>query len=89
VAFAVLLHPKALKELETIEKTVKSKIKENLKELKYRPEEAGKRLKYSDFWSMRVGDYRVICEIHRDKKQVLIIFIGHRNKVCESFSLMF
>ena len=89
MAFVVLLHPKAAKALDKIEEPVRPRIMEKLRELRNRPEEVGKRLKYSDFWSLRVGDYRAIYEINRDKNQVIILFIGHRKKVYDDFSKMF
>jgi len=89
VAFTVLLHPKAVKALEKIERSLKSRIIEKLRELEDSPEKAGKSLKYSDFWSLRVGDYRAIYEIDRGKKQVIVLFIGHREKVYDDFSKMF
>jgi len=89
VTFTVLLHPKAVKALKKIEEQIKLRITEKLRELKNRPERVGKRLKYSEFWSLRVGDYRAIYEIDRDKNQVIILFIGHRKKVYDDFSKMF
>jgi Cytotoxic translational repressor of toxin-antitoxin stability system len=89
VTFTVLLHPKAVKALKKIEEQIKLRITEKLRELKNRPERVGKRLKYSEFWSLRVGDYRAIYEINRDKNQVVILFIGHRKKVYDDFSKMF
>lgn len=32
-------------------------------------------------WRYRVGDYRIICEIHDTKLLVLAIAIGHRREV--------
>jgi mRNA-degrading endonuclease RelE of RelBE toxin-antitoxin system len=48
----------------------------------------GKQLKLSDFWSLRIGDYRAIYEIDREKNQVVIIFIGHQKNVYDDFSKM-
>ena len=89
MALTVLLHPKAVKALEKIEEQIRSRITEKLRELRNRPERVGRRLKYSEFWSLRVGDYRAIYEINRDKNQVVILFIGHRKKVYDDFSKMF
>ena len=88
MTFKVLLHPKAAKALEKLEKSTKRRIIEKLKELGDKPEEIGNRLKYSDFWSLRIGDYRAIYEINRDRKQVVILFIGHRKRVYDDFSKM-
>jgi mRNA interferase RelE/StbE len=89
LAFGVFLHPKAAKALERIEESVRLRIVERLRELRDSPERVGKRLKFSDFWSVKVGDYRVIYEIDRDKNRVVVLFIGHRRKVYDDFSKMF
>jgi mRNA interferase RelE/StbE len=89
VAFAVLLHPRVARDLDKIERFVRQRIREQLRMLKDRPERAGKQLKFSDFWSLRVGDYRAIYEIDRKKRQVIVLFIGHRKKVYDDFSKMF
>ncbi len=89
MAFAVLLHPRAARDLDKIERFVRQRIREQLRMLKDRPERAGKQLKFSDFWSLRVGDYRAIYEIDRKKRQVIALFIGHRKKVYDDFSKMF
>jgi len=88
VTFKVLLHPKAAKELQRIEKQIRTRIIESAKQLCENPDKLGKPLKQSDYWSLRVGDYRVIYEINQDKKQAVILFIGHRSKVYDDFSKM-
>ncbi len=87
--FAVLLHPKAAKALEKIEKQTRLRMKDRLKELRDRPEKIGKPLKYTNFWSVRVGDCRAIYEVNRDKNPVILLFIGHGKKVYDDFSKMF
>jgi len=86
VTFTILLHPKAAKALKKIEKQTRSKITEKLRDLKNHPERTGKRLKHSDFWSLRAGDYCAIYEINIDKNQVIILYIGHRKKVYDDVS---
>jgi len=89
VVFTVLLHPKAAKELEKIENTTKARIVETLRDLKDNPERVGKILRHSNFWSLRVGDYRAIYEIDRTRKQVVVLFVGHRKRVYDDFSKLF
>lgn len=88
MSFSVLLHPKAAKELEKVDCEIRARIVERLKELKDN-QEIGRILRYSNFWSLRVRDYRVIYEIDRTKKQVIILFIGHRSNVYDDFSKLF
>jgi mRNA interferase RelE/StbE len=88
VSFKVLLHPKAAKELQKTEKNIRTRLIESAKQLRENPDKVGKALKQSDFWSLRVGDYRVIYEIDKNKNQVIILFVGHRSKVYADFSKM-
>ena len=88
MTFKVLLHPKASKELQKIEKQIRTRIIESAKQLYENPDKLGKPLKQVDYWSLIVGDYRVIYEIDQNKKQVVVLFIGHRSKVYDDFSKM-
>ena len=40
-----------------------------------------KKLKSRDAWRIRVGDYRVIYEIHDRVLQILVITVGHRRGI--------
>jgi mRNA interferase RelE/StbE len=40
-----------------------------------------KKLKGRDAWRIRVGDYRVIYEIHGRVLQILVITVGHRREI--------
>jgi mRNA interferase RelE/StbE len=88
VTFKVLLHPKAAKELQKTEKHIRTRIIESAKQLRENPDKIGKPLKQSDFWSLRIGDYRVIYQIDQNINQVVILFVGHRSKVYDDFSKM-
>ena len=85
MGYAVLLHPKASKELENLEKSISERIKKKLRELSTDPEK-GERLKHSDFWRLRIGEYRAIYEIDHKNENVIILFIGHRKDVYDDFS---
>jgi mRNA interferase RelE/StbE len=89
VPYTVLLHPKAAYALNKMDEQLKKRITEHLKELINHPQKSGKHMKYSEFWSLRIGDYRAIYEINTDKKQVTILYIGHRKKVYDDFSKLF
>ena len=89
MTFAVLLHPKASQELNKIKEPMRSRIGEGLTELRSDPEGAGKKLRYTNFWSMRIGDYRAIYEIKRNREQVIVLYVGHRKNVYDDFSRIF
>lgn len=88
MSFKILLHPKAKEFLEKVDEKSKRRFKNKIKELMSHADK-GKRLKYSNFWSLRVGDYRVIYEVDEEKKRVIILFIGHRKNVYDDFSKLF
>ena len=87
--FAVLLHPKAARDLNKIREPTRSRIRERMAELRGDPEGAGEKLRYTDFWSLRIGDYRAIYETKRDREQVIILYVGHRKNVYDDFSRIF
>ena len=84
--FEILLHPRATRFLEKLEKPLKNRIVEQLKGLRDSPERKGERLMRSSFWRLREGDYRAIYEIDKDRKSVIVLFIGHRRDVYDDFS---
>ena len=86
--YRVLLHPKAADFLKRLDEKKRGEIKKNLETLKERAK-AGKHLKHSNFWSLRIGDYRAIYEIDRERNKVIVLFIGHRKDVYDDFSKLF
>lgn len=86
MAFEVLVGPKAAKTLRKMDEATKNRIKDRILELREQPERHGKRLTYSDYWSLRIGDYRVIYRIEKKDSRVLVIFVGHRGTVYDDFS---
>ena len=87
--FEVLLHPLAARFLEKIDSEISKHIKKKLKELQEYPEQRGKHLRHTQFWSLRIGDYRAIYEIRNKDKRVIILFIGHRDDVYDDFSKLY
>jgi mRNA interferase RelE/StbE len=85
LSFAVLLHPKAARSLKKLQASLKIRIVGSLKELENNPEK-GDQLKPSQFWRLRVGDYRVIYEINRETNRIIVLHVGHRKNVYDEFS---
>ena len=71
--------------LEKLDKTVRIQIEKYLDKLLTLddPRSRGKGLtgERAGQWRYRVGDYRVICEIHDNVLIILVLSIGHRSKV--------
>ncbi len=85
MSYRILLHPKAAKSLKKLPLTLKQRVEEALAELESNPEK-GDQLKPSNFWRLRIGDYRAIYEIDRKGNRIIVLYIGHRKNVYENFS---
>jgi mRNA interferase RelE/StbE len=80
--YTVFILPSAQKQLGKLPNAVAFRIEDKLLELEHDPRPPGcKKLKGRDAWRIRVGDYRVIYEIHDSRLIVTIITIGHRREV--------
>jgi mRNA interferase RelE/StbE len=78
--------PAAQRELDNLDRSVARRISKFLYERVARlddPRRVGERLQgtLSDFWKYRVGDYRIICSLERDRLVVLVLRNGHRREV--------
>ena len=76
----ILLTKRLLKSYEKLGNKVKSRIKESLREI-YKNPYKGKKLtgELEDDYSWRIGDYRVIYTIDRNK--IWIETVGHRREI--------
>jgi mRNA interferase RelE/StbE len=81
----VFLHPKAGRSLRKLPESTRKRVLEALKELENSPEK-GDQLKPSQFWRLRVGDYRAIYEIERGQGKIIVLYIGYRKHVYDDFS---
>ena len=85
MSYQILLHPKASAFLESVDSDLGRRIRDRLLALGPDPKK-GTRLKHSEYWRLRIGDYRAIYEIDHETKRVLILFVGHRKDVYDDFS---
>ena len=80
--YRVILPKSVQKELDRLPDEVVRRILSRLAQLETDPRPADvKKLKGRDAWRIRVGDYRVIYEIHDRQLEILVITIGHRREI--------
>jgi mRNA interferase RelE/StbE len=80
--YRVILSRSARKQMERISGEIETRVLARLSELEANPRPPGcKKLKNRDAWRIRVGDYRVIYEIHDKILQVIVVTVGHRREV--------
>jgi len=82
-----MFDPRALRELDELDKTVRNRIWKFLYERLAQlddPRSVGQALRGSelgDLWKYRVGDYRIFARIVDDVVQVVVVEIGHRKEI--------
>jgi mRNA interferase RelE/StbE len=82
MSYRVILSRSARKQLERLSGETETRILAKLAELESAPRPSGCiKLTNRDAWRVRVGDYRVIYEIHDRVLQIIVITIGHRREV--------
>ena len=80
--YQVILPKSVRKELDRLPDDIVERIMTRLAGLETNPRPADvKKLKGRDAWRIRVGDYRVIYEIHDRILQILVITVGHRRGI--------
>jgi mRNA interferase RelE/StbE len=80
--FQIILPKSVQKELNRLPDDIANRILARLAGLETNPRPADvKKLKGRDAWRIRVGDYRVIYEIHDRVLQIIVIRVGHRREV--------
>jgi len=79
--FEVKFSTVAEKKFFKLENLIQDRIKISLERIRIRPRDYLKHLVGSPFYSLRVGDYRLIIDINAKELIVLVIDLGHRKDV--------
>lgn len=80
--YELIYSDSALKQLEKLDKDTRERIVSVLERLRIRPESCDiKKLIGMPGYRLRVGDYRVIFDMEKDKLIILVLQIGHRKNI--------
>ena len=80
--YAVEILRTAQKQLSRLDRQAQSRIIDSIRQLGADPRPSGcKKLSGRSGWRIRIGDYRVLYEIHDDRLVVLVVAIGDRKDV--------
>lgn len=80
--YSVEIVSKAEKEFLSLPASVKVRVREKILSLEINPRPAGhKKLKETEYYRLRIGDYRVIYSIDDRAKVIKILSIAHRKDV--------
>lgn len=81
MTFEIRWTESSFKKLQKLDSQAQRRIIEKLEEAASDPFAAAKKLTGVNLYSIRVGDYRVIVSIERNKMIVFVIDLGHRSKI--------
>jgi mRNA interferase RelE/StbE len=74
--------PAAAAQLRKLDRGIARRIGEAITDLGNNPRPPGsKKLVGVDAWRIRIGDWRVIYQIHDDRLIVLVVRVGHRRDI--------
>ena len=84
MSYSLVYLPGAVRDLRKHPEDVVERARRGLERLAKNPE-LGNRLAepLAEFWSYRVGDYRIVYRLRRRELLVLIVMIGHRRAIYE------
>lgn len=82
MAYKILFKEPAKRQMDRLDASIKQRIFKAIVRLAQSPH-IGKPLRGTlvNYWSYRVGDWRVIYEIHESTIIVIIVVVGHRKDV--------
>jgi mRNA interferase RelE/StbE len=83
VAYTIQFKPVALREFEKLPRDAQKRLAAKIDSLRKDPFPAGckKMTGIPDAWRVRVGDYRVVYQVHQKMQLVVVLTVGHRKDV--------
>ncbi len=79
--YDIILSKRVKKFLDKLNSKDRERIIYSLEKLSIRPRSYLKRLVGEKSYKFRVGDYRIIVDLEKDKLLILVIDIGHRKNI--------
>ena len=75
--------PAAMRQIRRLDRLVQRRILAATEALAVNPRPPGvkKLAGRKDTWRIRVGDHRIVYEIHEGRLRVLVVAVGHRREV--------
>jgi mRNA interferase RelE/StbE len=83
MTYQIFFTDKASKQLKKFEKNDQERIIKSLERIRIRPETRVTKLVGDPGYKLRVGNYRVILDIEKEKLIILVLMIGHRKNIYE------
>lgn len=83
MTFSVVIAPSALRQLRKLDPTARRRVQAAIELLaaEPRPPAAKRLVNFEGEWRVRVGDYRIVYDVHDDELVVLVLSAAHRREV--------
>lgn len=81
MTYSIKFSESAVKSIKKLPKDTQFRIISTIKRCRIRPYPHIKKLVGSDYFRLRVGDYRVIMDILDDQLVILVVEVGHRKNI--------
>ena len=79
--YKLVFEKKALHDLNKLETNVKNRIWDKLQDCKENPFRFFEKLVEISSFRLRVGDWRVIADIIKEKEAIIVLKVGHRKNI--------
>jgi mRNA interferase RelE/StbE len=80
--YTVEIKPAAQRDIKKLPQALQIRITQRLKELETHPRRGARKLqRFENRYRVRVGDYRIIYEIHDNILRVVVVEVGHRGGI--------
>ena len=84
MTYHVIFSDLALKQLRKLDREIEQRTISTLERIRIRPDAYVKKLVGDEGYRLRVGNYRVILDLDKEKLIILVLRIGHRRNVYDS-----
>lgn len=81
MTWSVLWSDKSKKQLKKLDKKIASRIIDGVEDIKEEPFAAVSRLTGSQFFRLRVGDYRIILDLQQGKLIIFVVETDNRKRI--------
>jgi len=81
MTYKIFFTDKAFKQLKKLGKNDQERIIKSLERIRIRPDSYITKLIDDPGYRLRVGEYRIILDIEKEKLIILVLLIGHRKNI--------
>lgn len=81
MSFGIKLHPKVDKFIKKCDKQLSERILNKLRLLKKEPFKYLEHYGGSDYYKLRIGDYRALIDVNTSEKKIFVRVLDHRKRI--------